>query len=77
MQHGSGGAAAVSSAAAPTAGQLPGGYTGRILRADLDSGRTWSTPWSPEDMRAYLGGVGLGAKLLWEEVPAKETPSAR
>ena len=71
MQHGSGGAAAVSSAAAPTAGQLPGGYTGRILRADLDSGRTWSTPWSPEDMRAYLGGVGLGAKLLWEEVPAK------
>jgi aldehyde:ferredoxin oxidoreductase len=71
MRGGSSGVASVSSAAGPAAGQLPGGYAGRILRVDLGSGRTWSTPWSPEDMRLYLGGAGLGAKLLWEEVPAE------
>jgi aldehyde:ferredoxin oxidoreductase len=70
MQHGSGGAATVAPAAGLAAGQLPGGYAGRILRVDLGSGRTWSTSWSPEDMRSCLGGAGLGAKLLWEEVPA-------
>jgi aldehyde:ferredoxin oxidoreductase len=47
----------------------PGGYAGKLLRVDLSSGRTWSQPWTPEDMRFYLGGVGLGAKILWEEVP--------
>src|SRR5574341_1070366 len=50
---------------------LPGGYAGRILRVDLTSGRIWSHPWSPEEMRLYLGGAGLGAKILWDEVPAE------
>ncbi|HSB78561.1 MAG TPA: aldehyde ferredoxin oxidoreductase C-terminal domain-containing protein [Candidatus Methylomirabilis sp.] len=49
---------------------MPGGYAGKILRVDLTSGRTWSDPWSPEEMRLYVGGAGLGAKILWEEVPA-------
>jgi aldehyde:ferredoxin oxidoreductase len=48
---------------------LPGGYAGRLLRVDLSAGRTWAEPWSPADMRTYLGGAGLGAKVLWEEVP--------
>ncbi|MGH7318092.1 MAG: aldehyde ferredoxin oxidoreductase family protein [Candidatus Rokuibacteriota bacterium] len=48
---------------------MPGAYAGRLLRADLGSGRTWSEPWTPADMRFYLGGAGLGAKILWEEVP--------
>jgi len=51
------------------AASVPGGYAGRLLRVDLSSGRTWSEPWSPADMRTYLGGAGLGAKILWEEVP--------
>src|SRR5574341_790928 len=50
---------------------LPGGYAGRILRVDLTSGRIWSHPWSPEEMRLYLGGAGLGAKILWDAVPAE------
>ena len=50
---------------------LPGGYAGRILRVDLSSGKTWSHPWSPEEMRLYLGGAALGAKILWDEVPAE------
>jgi aldehyde:ferredoxin oxidoreductase len=48
---------------------LPGAYAGRLLRVDLSAGRLWSEPWSPADMRMYLGGAGLGAKILWEEVP--------
>ena len=50
---------------------MPGCYAGKILRVDLTSGRIWSHAWSPEDMRMYLGGAGLGAKILWEEVRAE------
>ncbi|HWU37354.1 MAG TPA: aldehyde ferredoxin oxidoreductase N-terminal domain-containing protein, partial [Candidatus Acidoferrum sp.] len=49
---------------------LPGGYTGRILRVNLTDGRVWTEPWTPEEMRLYVGGAGLGAKILWDEVPA-------
>ena len=44
-------------------------YAGQILRVDLSAGETWADPFSPEDRRKYVGGVGLGAKILWEEVP--------
>ncbi len=27
----------------------------------------------PADMRAYLGGIGLGAKILFDEVPPDVT----
>ncbi len=54
----------------PTTTDLPGGYAGKILRVDLTSGKIQSHPWTPEEMRLYLGGAGLGAKILWEEVPA-------
>ena len=47
---------------------LPGGYAGKLLRVDLTAGRTWTEPWGAEVMREYLGGIGLGAKLLYEEV---------
>jgi aldehyde:ferredoxin oxidoreductase len=47
---------------------LPGGYAGRLLRVELGAGRSWPEPWTQADMRAYLGGAGLGAKILWEEV---------
>ena len=55
----------------PVPPDLPGGYAGSILRVDLTSGRSWTQPWTPDDMRQYLGGTGLGAKILWEEVPAE------
>src|SRR5262249_40406970 len=51
------------------AGDRPGGYAGKLLRGDVSTGRIWSQPWTPDEMRFYLGGVGLGAKILWEEVP--------
>ncbi|MEK7338967.1 MAG: aldehyde ferredoxin oxidoreductase N-terminal domain-containing protein, partial [candidate division NC10 bacterium] len=36
---------------------------------ELGTGRAWSVPWTPEEMRTYVGGVGLGAKILYDEVP--------
>jgi aldehyde:ferredoxin oxidoreductase len=49
---------------------LPYGYAGKILRVDLTAERIWTQALSPEDYRAYVGGVGIGAKILYEEVPA-------
>ena len=50
---------------------LPGGYTGRLLRVNLSTGKVWTEPWGPDDMREYLGGIGLGAKILYDEVGPK------
>lgn len=49
---------------------IPGGYAGKILRADLTAGTVWAEPWSDGDMRTLIGGVGLGARILYDEVPA-------
>ena len=49
--------------------QAPGGIAGKLLRVDLTSGRIWSDTLSQRDWRDYLGGVGIGAKILYEEVP--------
>src|SRR5919108_2445171 len=48
---------------------VPGGYAGQILRVDLTNERIWTQPLSPEEYRHHLGGVGLGAAILYEEVP--------
>jgi len=48
---------------------VPGCYAGKILRVDLTNNHIWTQPWTPELCRTSLGGVGLGAKILWEEVP--------
>jgi aldehyde:ferredoxin oxidoreductase len=56
--------------AAPRPAEVPG-YAGRILRVNLTTGKIWHVPWTPEEMRLWLGGVGLGAKILYEEVPAR------
>lgn len=56
------------SRAKPASPVLPGGYAGRLLRVNLTTGRIWTEPWTPEEMRSCLGGVGLGAKILYDEV---------
>lgn len=42
------------------------GYAGKLLFVWLDSGRFADISLSPELMRKTIGGVGLGAELLWE-----------
>ena len=45
------------------------GYVGKILRVDLSERRTWSEDLDEATLRKWVGGVGLGAKYLYDEVP--------
>ena len=49
-------------------GQLYG-YAGKLLRIDLSEGKVSVEKIAPEVLRKFLGGVGYGAKLFYEEVP--------
>jgi len=46
------------------------GYGGRMLLVDLTRGTSRPLPLDEGTARAFLGGNGLAAKLLWEHVPA-------
>ena len=51
-----------------TKGQLYG-WTGRILRIDLESRKTWVQDSRPLT-EAYLGGRGFGVRIAWDELIA-------
>jgi len=42
------------------------GYAGRVLRIDLSTGKTKVSPLSVEYAKKYIGGIGLGMRLLLE-----------
>jgi aldehyde:ferredoxin oxidoreductase len=44
------------------------GYVGSILRIDLTSGESTRIPLSETVARKYLGGTGLCARILWDEL---------
>lgn len=48
---------------------ISGGYAGKMLRVDLSSGILSGVPFDEATLRKYLGGIALGMKLLYEEVP--------
>jgi len=48
----------------------PGGYMGKILRVDLTSEQLTEESIDEATLRKYLGGTGLGAKIMYDEVPA-------
>lgn len=45
------------------------GYVGKILRVDLSEGKMWTEDLDEDTLRKWVGGVGLGAKCLYDEVP--------
>ena len=45
------------------------GYAGKILRVDLSRGRLQCEPLDRATLEKWVGGVGLGAKVLYDEVP--------
>ena len=49
---------------------VPGGYTGKLLRVDLSSGKVGADNLDEATLRKSLGGNGLGSKFLYDEVPA-------
>jgi aldehyde:ferredoxin oxidoreductase len=51
------------------------GYGGRILHVDLTTGASDIRVLEEGTARAFLGGNGLAARLLWEAVPAGVDPS--
>jgi aldehyde:ferredoxin oxidoreductase len=47
-----------------------GGYVGKLLRVDLSAGTITEEPLPSDDiLRKYIGGLGLGAKIIYDEVP--------
>src|SRR5262245_17755207 len=47
------------------------GYAGKLLRVDLTKRKAWGEPWSPEAMHELIGGIGLGAMILYRETAKK------
>jgi aldehyde:ferredoxin oxidoreductase len=50
-----------------------GGWAGKVLRVDLSTGKI-STEETVEKYKDYMGGTGIGYKVLWDEVPAGTRP---
>lgn len=44
------------------------GWTGKILDIDLTSGAVKTVPLEEKTARLFVGGRGLGARILWDEV---------
>lgn len=53
---------------------MRGGYTGKILRLDLDHLDFSIEKPREEDLERFIGGEGLGIKYLYDEVPAHADP---
>ncbi len=53
---------------------MPGGYTGKILRVDLDRLETRDEQPDENVLRDFIGGEGLGIKYLYDEVPPHADP---
>ncbi|MBM4400842.1 MAG: aldehyde ferredoxin oxidoreductase, partial [Crenarchaeota archaeon] len=41
-------------------------YAGKILRVDLTTGKVSTEPLSEEMAKSYIGGMGLGIRLLMD-----------
>ena len=54
--------------------EAKGGYWGKILRVNLTTHEVKVEPLSEEFPRKYLGGVGFGTRVLYDEVPAGTDP---
>ncbi len=52
----------------------PGGYTGKILRVDLTGERVTVEPLDYGEARRFIGGRGLAAKILFDELPSGTEP---
>ena len=53
---------------------MPGGYAGRTLNVDLSSNRMWEECLDDALLQDYLGGYGVGARLLLARIPARADP---
>jgi len=54
--------------------KMSAGYVGKVLRVDLSSGKTSSVDLNSQWARLFIGGKGLGAKYLYEELKPRTDP---
>ena len=50
------------------------GYMGKILRVDLDAGEVWDAPLGDGYARAFVGGSGLAARIVYDVVDGSTDP---
>ena len=50
------------------------GYAGKLLFVDLTSGTIEEEPLPEELCRDFIGGTGLGVRVLYERMPAHADP---
>ena len=50
------------------------GYMGKLIRAKLSEGKVEIEDLNMDDARGFIGGAGLGTKILYDEVPASADP---
>jgi aldehyde:ferredoxin oxidoreductase len=55
---------------------MDGGYAGQILYVDLNSGNSRTEPLDRELAHQFIGGRGLGARMLWDELGPGADPSS-
>jgi aldehyde:ferredoxin oxidoreductase len=53
---------------------MPDGFFGKLLFVDLSQGTIEEKPLDPALCRDYLGGYGLGARVLYERIPPNAGP---
>ena len=53
---------------------MASGYWSKILRIHLGTRQTSEVEISEETLRMFIGGAGIGAKILWEETPGRINP---
>ncbi len=53
---------------------MTGGYIGKGLRVDLTSGSIQEERFPEKVLRQFLGGTGIGIKVLYDEVPSSVRP---
>lgn len=50
------------------------GYVGKVLRVDLTKNETKVEELREDWAKSYIGGAGIGARILWEELSPKTDP---
>ncbi len=53
---------------------MQGGFTGKILFVDLGDGNFREESLTEEEIRKYLGGAGLNARMAYDLIPAETDP---
>ena len=53
---------------------MANGYMGKILNVDLTTGSIESEALSESLCQDYIGGYGIGARLLYDRIPAGADP---